>query len=57
VEGNPKVRVGRKLLLLDCLPLSSLVFQRIKELETKTKSLEINVVAKRYLPTQTSTLM
>lgn len=57
VEGNPQVIVVRKLLPWDRLPLRSLVFQRLKEFGTKTKSLEFNVVAKRYLPTQTSTLM
>jgi len=55
VEGNPKVRVVRKLLhwdclqLLtsDCLPLCSLVFQRIKEFGTKTKELKIQCCGKK----------
>jgi hypothetical protein len=47
VEGNLKVRVVRKLLPWDCLPLSSLVFQRIKEFGTKTKELRIQCCGKK----------
>jgi len=47
MEGNPKVRVVRKLLLLDCLPLRSLVFKRMKEFGTKTKELRIQCCGKK----------